>query len=95
MCRSGCRPSHIVPDDVRLNALLSLGFLLVCLVNAVGLMLARFAGRSAGYAIRRALGASRLDVFLQCMVETTVVGVLGGALDWPWLSRDLPGNGPC
>ena len=71
---------HIVPDEVRINALLALGFLLVCLVNAVGLMLARFAGRSGAYAIRRALGASRLDIFLQCMVETALVGALGGAL---------------
>jgi putative ABC transport system permease protein len=65
---------------VRLNAVLSLGFLLVCLVNAIGLMLARFAGRSGGYAVRRALGASRRDIFLQCMVETALVGALGGAL---------------
>ena len=71
---------HVVPDEVRINALLALGFLLVCLVNAVGLMLARFAGRSGAYAIRRALGASRLDIFLQCMVETALVGALGGAL---------------
>jgi putative ABC transport system permease protein len=71
---------HIVPDEVRLNALLSLGFLLVCLVNAIGLMLARFSGRSGAYAIRRALGASRFDIFLQCMMETTVVGAVGGAL---------------
>jgi putative ABC transport system permease protein len=71
---------HIVPDEVRINALLALGFLLVCLVNAVGLMLARFAGRSGAYAIRRALGASRLDIFLQCMVETALVGALGGGL---------------
>jgi putative ABC transport system permease protein len=71
---------HVVPDEVRINALLALGFLLVCLVNAVGLMLARFAGRSGAYAIRRALGASRLDIFLQCMVETALVGALGGGL---------------
>ncbi|HEY6457509.1 MAG TPA: ABC transporter permease [Steroidobacteraceae bacterium] len=71
---------HVVPDEVRINALLALGFLLVCLVNAVGLMLARFAGRSGAYAIRRALGASWSDIFLQCMVETAVVGVLGGVL---------------
>ena len=33
---------HIIPDEVRVNSLLAFGFLLVCLVNAVGLMLARF-----------------------------------------------------
>jgi putative ABC transport system permease protein len=78
--RQWLQTEHIVPDEVRINALLAAGFLLVCLVNAVGLMLARFAGRSGVYAIRRALGASRLDIFLQCMVETALVGVLGGAL---------------
>lgn len=78
--RQWLQAEHVVPDEVRLNALLSLGFLLVCLVNAIGLMLARFAGRSGAYAIRRALGASRFDIFLQCMAETTVVGALGAAL---------------
>lgn len=71
---------HIVPDEVRLNSLLSLGFLLVCLVNAIGLMVARFAGRTGAYAIRRALGASRIDIFLQCMMETAMIGALGGML---------------
>jgi putative ABC transport system permease protein len=83
---------HIVPDEVRINALLALGFLLVCLVNAVGLMLARFAGRSGAYAIRRALGASRADIFLQCMVETAVVGVLGGVLGLMLTALGLAGQ---
>jgi putative ABC transport system permease protein len=78
--RQWLQAEHVVPDEVRLNALLSLGFLLVCLLNAIGLMLARFAGRAGGYAIRRALGASRLDIFRQCMVETAVIGALGGML---------------
>jgi putative ABC transport system permease protein len=83
---------HIVPDEVRINALLALGFLLVCLVNAVGLMLARFAGRSGAYAIRRALGASRFDIFLQCMVETAVVGALGGGLGLMLTALGLAGQ---
>ncbi len=78
--RQWLQAEHIVPDEVRINSLLALGFLLVCLVNAIGLMIARFAGRSGAYAIRRALGASRSDIFMQCMVETAVVGILGGAL---------------
>jgi len=83
---------HIVPDEVRINALLAAGFLLVCLVNAVGLMLARFAGRSGAYAIRRALGASRFDIFVQCMVETALVGVLGGALGLALTALGLTGQ---
>jgi putative ABC transport system permease protein len=58
---------------------LGFGFLLVCLANAVGLLLARFTGRSADLAIRRALGASQRAVFVQCLSETALVGVLGGA----------------
>jgi putative ABC transport system permease protein len=71
---------HVVPDEVRVNSLLAFGFLAVCLVNAVGLMLARFSGRVEEFAVRRALGASRKDIFLQCFTETAVVGVLGGIL---------------
>jgi len=58
--------------------LLGFGFLLVCLVNAIGLMLARFSSRSAEFGVRRALGASRRDVFLQCLAETSVIGAVGG-----------------
>ena len=90
--RQWLQAQHIVPDEVRLNAVLSLGFLLVCLVNAIGLMLARFAGRSGGYAIRRALGASRRDIFLQCMAETVVVGALGGALGLALTALGLAGQ---
>ncbi|MEJ0008177.1 MAG: FtsX-like permease family protein [Steroidobacteraceae bacterium] len=75
--RQWLQAQHIVPDEVRLNAVLALGFLAVCLVNAVGLMLARFAGRSGAYAVRRSLGASRMDIFLQCLTESAVVGRAG------------------
>ena len=90
--RQWLQTEHIVPDEVRINALLALGFLLVCLVNAIGLMVARFAGRSGAYAIRRALGASRSDIFLQCMVETAVVGALGGALGLALTDLGLAGQ---
>lgn len=71
---------HVIPNEVRVNSLLAFGFLAVCLVNAVGLMLARFSARASDFAVRRALGASRSDVFLQCLTETALVGVLGGFL---------------
>ena len=69
---------HVVPDEVRVNSLLAFGFLAVCLVNAVGLMLASFSARAGDFAVRRALGASRTRHFPQCLTETAVVGVLGG-----------------
>jgi putative ABC transport system permease protein len=83
---------HIVPDEVRVNSLLAFGFLAVCLVNAVGLMLARFSARASEYAVRRALGASRKDIFLQCLTETAVVGVLGGMLGLVLTALGLAAN---
>ena len=54
------------------------GFLVVCLVNAVGLLLAKFSGRATELALRRALGASRGAIFRQCVTETLLIGLLGG-----------------
>lgn len=79
--------NHVVPDDVGLNLALAGAFLLLCLVNVAGLLAARFLRRQADVAIRRALGASRRDVFAQHLVETAVLGLLGGVLALPltWL----------
>ncbi|MEN4903436.1 ABC transporter permease [Luteimonas sp. TWI1437] len=70
----------VVPGDVRLQLWLALGFLLVCLVNTVGLLLAKFLRRGGEIGVRRALGASRRDVFVQALVESGTVGVAGGVL---------------
>ncbi|MEJ0005945.1 MAG: ABC transporter permease [Steroidobacteraceae bacterium] len=70
----------VVPDAVKLSTIIAFGFLVVCLINAVGLMLARFSSRAGELGVRRALGASRWNIFCQCMTETVVVGVLGGVL---------------
>ena len=68
----------VVPGDVRLQAWLAFGFLLVCLVNTVGLMLAKFLRRSGEIGVRRALGAARRAVFEQLLVEAGLVGLAGG-----------------
>ncbi len=83
---------HVIPNEVRVNSLLAFGFLAVCLVNAVGLMLARFSARAADFGIRRALGASRTDIFLQCLTETAVVGLLGGILGLALTALGLAAN---
>ena len=69
-----------VPDTLRVSSVVAFGFLLVCLVNAAGLMLARLSARAGELGVRRALGASRRDICLQCVVETAVVGLPGGVL---------------
>jgi putative ABC transport system permease protein len=71
---------HVIPDDLRLQLWLALGFLGVCMVNIVGLLLAKFLRRSAEISMRRALGACRRDIFLQLGIEAAVIGVAGGVL---------------
>lgn len=87
---------QVVPRDVRLQLWLALGFLLVCLINTMGLMLAKFLRRSSEYGVRRALGASRSDIFKQCLTEAGLIGLAGGALGLAlafaglWLVRQQP-----
>lgn len=71
---------HIVPNELGLLVFASFGFLFVCLMNAMGLMLARIIGRTQDISVRRALGASQTAIIGQCLVETTVIGVLGAIL---------------
>lgn len=70
----------VVPGDVRLQMWLALGFLAVCLVNTVGLLLAKFLRRSGEIGVRRALGASRRAIFVQYLIEAGAVGLAGGLL---------------
>jgi putative ABC transport system permease protein len=72
--------NKVVDNDNKLAVWLSSGFLLICLVNTIGLLLAKFSVRAAEVGIRRALGASRREIFSQFLIETTVVGLVGGAL---------------
>jgi putative ABC transport system permease protein len=72
--------NHVVPADVRLQTWLAFGFLLVCLLNTVGLLLAKFLRRANEIGVRRALGASRRAIFAQCLVEAGTVGLVGGIL---------------
>jgi len=72
------RVQNVVPSDVRLQAWLAFGFLGVCLLNTVGLLLAKCLRRSSEIGVRRALGASRRAIFLQFLVEAGVIGIVGG-----------------
>jgi putative ABC transport system permease protein len=71
---------QVVPDDARLQAGLAFGFLLICIVNTVGLLLAKCLRRSREIGVRRALGANRRAIFVQFMVESGMVGIAGGVL---------------
>jgi len=68
----------VVPNDVKLQTLLAFAFLVICLCNVVGLLLAKFLRRGGEIGLRRALGATRRTVFAQYLVEAGVIGVVGG-----------------
>lgn len=71
---------EVVPNDARLQTWIALGFLLVCLINTVGLLLTKFLRRSTEIGVRRALGASKRSIFFQLLIEAGVIGVVGGIL---------------
>jgi putative ABC transport system permease protein len=70
----------VVGDDRKLSVWISFGFLLLCIVNTVGLLLAKYSTRASEVGVRRALGASQMEIFKQFLIETAVLGFAGGAL---------------
>ncbi len=74
------RYKRVVPGDTRVSMLVAQGLLVVCLLNTVGLLLARFLRRGGEIAVRRALGASRNAIHAQFLTEAAVVGLAGGVL---------------
>jgi putative ABC transport system permease protein len=72
--------NKVVPKGSALSLIVSVSFLLICLVNVVGLMLARFMRRAPEIGVRRALGASRGDIYRQFLVEAAAIGLAGGVL---------------
>ena len=71
---------HYEDEGVALLIGVGVMFLFVCLLNMMGLLLAKFFGKAPEIGLRRALGASKRALFAQHMVETGCVGVAGGAL---------------
>jgi len=69
---------EVVGRDSRVLLVVSFAFLAVCVLNVVGLLLSRFLGAAGSSAIRRALGASRSEIFRQHLVEVGLVGALAG-----------------
>ena len=70
----------VVENDNRVLVGLSFAFLAVCLINTVGLLLAKFLNGAAITGVRRALGASRRQVFQQHLVEVGVLASVGAVL---------------
>ncbi len=69
---------EVVDESVRILLVLAILFLVVCLLNTIGLLLAKVLRRSGDIGLRRALGASRRSVFTQYIVEAGLIGLSGG-----------------
>lgn len=71
---------EVVQNDNRVLVGLAFAFLAVCLLNVVGLLLAKFLNAAKTIGIRRALGARKGQIFAQYLVEAAVISVLGAVL---------------
>lgn len=71
---------QVVPKQTTAMLAVSLLFLLICALNLIGLLLGKFLARAPEIGVRRAMGARRLDVFVQHIVECEMVALAGGAI---------------
>lgn len=71
---------QVVSRDSKTQMWLAFAFLVVCLINTVGLLLAKFLARASEIGLRRAVGASKRSIFAQFLSEAGMVGLAGAAL---------------
>jgi putative ABC transport system permease protein len=67
-------------DFMQVFSLISILFFGVCLLNAVGIILAKFMRRTKEVSLRRALGAKKKTIIAQHVIEVVIIGFLGGLL---------------
>jgi putative ABC transport system permease protein len=70
---------QVVQNDNRMLVGLAFAFLAVCLLNTVGMTLAKFLKGAPSAGVRRALGATRGEIFAQHLVEAGLLCVCGAA----------------
>jgi putative ABC transport system permease protein len=83
---------RVVSSETRISLAAAFGFLVVCLVNAVALILAKFGERRREVGIRRALGASRRSIFTQHLVESGLLGFIAGFVGLAFTLLGLAGQ---
>ena len=71
---------EVVDNDNRMLVGVAFAFLAICLLNTVGMLLAKFLKSAPGAGIRRALGATRGQIFWQYLTEAALLAAGGAAL---------------
>ena len=74
------REFGVITPQLNAMAAISVLFLAICALNLTGLLLGKFLARAPEVSVRRALGATRIDVFLQHITECELVGLAGGMI---------------
>jgi putative ABC transport system permease protein len=70
--------NDVVGNQNKIQVVLALTFLGICVLNTLGLLLAKFMSAAHLSGIRRALGATRGDVIRQHLIEVALLGVFAG-----------------
>jgi len=71
---------NIVDKRILAFAIVSILFLVVCVFNASSLLLARLHAAVFEHGLRRAIGASKLQLMAQGVIESTLLGLLTGLI---------------
>jgi len=75
--------NEVVNDDSMTSLLIGGLVLIACILNVLGLILGKFSSKAAQVGVRRALGASRVHVFCQHIMESVAIGLCGALLALP------------
>ncbi len=78
--REWLEEAEVVPSEATTLMIISILFLAVCALNLIGVLLGKFFSRAPEVSVRRALGASRRQIFQQYVIECEVIGLSGGIL---------------
>jgi putative ABC transport system permease protein len=70
--------NEVVGNQNKIQVVLALTFLGICVLNTLGLLLAKFMSAARLSGIRRALGATRGDVIRQHLIEVALLGAFAG-----------------
>jgi putative ABC transport system permease protein len=83
----------VVPPESRISLVVAFSFFIICLVNTIGLLLAKFMRRAGEIGVRRALGATRHEIYAQYLIEAAAVGLAGGVVGLLLTAAGMSGVG--